>query len=804
MDTLRQDLSFALRSLRRTPGFTVAALATLAIGIGALTAMFSVVRSVLLEPLPYADPGRIVQIWSGTGNRAHGPTSSANYIDLRDQSKAFRSIAAEDFAWFNLTGDGAPADRRYGAVVAPAFFAAIGVQPTVGRSFTADDQRADPHVAVISHGLWQERFGGEQRAVGSIVRMNGDAYRVIGVMPAGFDFPSALIGEHVDLWTPLVWTPAEVQRGLRRLGITARLEPGVSIEQAQRDASAIAARLAAAFPAENKNVAFRVVPLQEEIVGSSQHLLLVLFGAVAMVLLIACANVANLTLARAQNRQKEIHLRAALGAGRTRIVRQLFTESIVLAAGGGVVGVLVAVWLTAAIVALGPEGLPRVGEISVDTPVLIFALGASTFAAVLFGLIPAIRMARGRPAEMLSASGRSTPHREQRRARSFIIVVEMALALVLLAGAGLLLRSFARLVSVNPGFDPRSVVTANVALSPTSYATPEQRRQFIDGTIARLAALPGADGAGAVNYLPFSRSDAFLAISLEGRSPTTGGDGPAAHIRVASPDYFSTMRIPVSAGRPFAAADRDGAPLVAIVNEALVKQYWPGENPIGRRIRVGNASSAPEWRTIIGVVGNVKHWALSDAAEPELYLALEQWPQRTLNFVVRAPNAPAIAASVRQAFTAVDKDQPVTIRLLDDLVTQSVGDPRFRSLLLGGFAAVALLLAIVGIYGVISYGVSQRTREIGVRLALGAENAEIVRLVVGEGIVLTLTGLALGLVGSFWMTRAIKGMLFQIAPTDALTFAATSLLLVLTATVASYLPARRAARVDPLIAMRAE
>jgi putative ABC transport system permease protein len=808
VDTLRQDLQVAFRSFLRDPGFAGIVVITLAVGIGAITAVFSVVDGVLLRPLRFGEPERIVQIWSGAGPHPHGPTSSANFLDLRSRSKSFEAVAAEDFSWFNLTAgaSGDRPERLYGAHVSPSFFRALGVRAALGRVLTDVEESPDARVAVLDHGVWERQFGSDTGVVGRRITLNDESYTVVGVMPPGFDFPSSLIHTRIDLWVPLAWKPADVQRGMRELGITARLARGVTFAQAQREVDGVSARLAEEYPQTNQRVSFDLVPLREELVGKSETPLLLLFGAVSLVLVIACANVANLLLGRAQGRRKEMALRSALGAGRRRIVRQLLTESVLLALAAGAVGAFLAVWMTDLIVALSADELPRLAEVHVDGRVLFFALGVSVLTGLSFGIAPALHLAGGRLAESLRAAGRSLADRPERRhGRRVLVVLEVALALVLLVSAGLLLRSLQQLMSVDPGFDSRAVLTARVALPQSKYATADRQASFMSQAIARIAAVPGVERVAAVDYLPFSGSDADFGISIEGRVPTSGKGDFSAHYRSVSEDYFDAMRIPLARGRVFAAGDRKGAPLVALVNRTMAQRYWPDADPIGHRVRFGDATSTEPWLTIVGVVGDVKHWDLREKEQPELFVPLAQAPASTFSFVVRAArDAGELTGSVRNALLDVDREQPATIQPLRELVNGSVAGPRFRGVLFGAFAATALVLAVVGIYGVISFGVSQRTRELGVRVALGAQRIEVMGLVLREGMLLTGAGVALGLLGAFAVTRFLRGMLFQVPPADPLTFAAVSLLLIATALLANVIPARRAARVDPLVAMRAE
>ncbi|HEY7566132.1 MAG TPA: ABC transporter permease [Gemmatimonadaceae bacterium] len=801
---LLQDLRLSLRVLPRNRGYSGAVILTLTVGLGALSAVFTVFNSVLLQPLPFHAPERVVQIWSGTGANVHGPISSANFLDLRAGARSFAAIAAEDFAWVNLAGEGGAAPERLMAnLVTSGFFEAVGARPALGNTFASDAVGA----VVLSDRVWRQRFSADRSVIGRSILLNGEAYTVTGVMPAGFDFPGPLIGQRIDLWTPLAWTPGQVQRGIRELGITARLKDGVTLTQAQQDLDVLARRLAADYPDVNAGMAIRAVPLLDEIVGSSRRMLRVLLGAVALVLLIACSNVANLTLARGAARQQEVRLRSALGASRSRVARQLLTESVLLAVIGGAVGLFGAYWLTRILVALGPDGLPRLQEISTSWRVFAFTMLMSVVAGLLFGAMPAVAASRPPARFALGGIGRSiTEGHERRGLRNGIVAAQVALSLVLLVGAGLLLRSFSRLAGESPGFEASGVFVARVSLDQQRYDNDARKWGYVTGAVERLAALPGVEGAGAVDYLPFGHGDSFLDISVEGRPPATPNEEVAAHLRSVTGGYFAAMRIGLATGRSFTEGDAASAAPVAIVNRAMARRYWPNvevADLIGRRVRIGTGSSAGPWLTIVGVVGDVKHWNLGEEYGPELYMPLAQSPASSLHFVVRS-TAGISADLLRAEMLAVDASQPVTIERLTSLVDASVSQPKFRALLFGFFAALALLLAVIGVYGVIAYRVSQRTREIGVRLALGARRMTIMAAVAQQGIVLTGAGIVLGLVGAFWLTRFLQGMLYRVSPTDGLTFLGVSLLLALTALLACVLPARRAAKVDPVMAMRGE
>lgn len=813
---LLRDLRYALRVLPRNRAYTVAILLTLTVGLAALGTVFTVFDAVLLQPLPFHAPDRIVQIWSGTGARPHGPISPANFLDVRAAARSFDVMAAEDFAWVNLASRGGePPARLMANLVTPGFFEAVGASAALGSTFASDEVGG----VVLSDRVWRRQFNADRSVVGRNISLSGQSYTVTGVMPAAFDFPGPLIAQRIDLWMPLVWTPTQVQRGVRELGITARLKEGATIEQAQQDLNVVARRLAADYPAINADMAIRAVPLQEEIVGSSRRMLGVLLGVVMMVLLIACSNVANLALARGAARQQEVALRTALGASRSRVTRQLLTESVVLAAGGGALGLLASYWLTRALVALGPDGLPRLQEIAVGWRVVAFTLAAGVVSGLLFGAVPALSATRAPSRFALGGVGRSvTEGAERRRVRNAIVVAQVALSLVLLVGAGLLLRSLDHLVNETPGFDSSGVLVARVSLDAQRYDTDARRTQYAYGVVERLRSLPGVEDAGAIDYLPFGQGDAFLDISIEGRAPATPNEEIAAHLRSVTGGYFETMRIGLMAGRTFTSSDASSALPVAVINSAMARRYWarlPLADLIGRRVRVGTESDAGPWLSIVGVVGDVKHWSLGEEYGPELYMPLTQAPAASLHFVVRegAPRASvgagvgtgAISSDVlRAAMATIDASQPVTIQRMSTLVDASVSQPRFRVLLFGFFAVLALLLAVIGVYGVIAYHVSQRTREFGVKLALGARRGAIIAGVAKQGLALSGVGVVLGVMGAIWLTRFLQGMLYRVSPTDALTFLGVSLLLAVTALLASALPARRAAKVDPVLTMRGD
>ena len=806
MDTLRQDLAAAIRSLRRSPGFSAVVVLTLAIAIGPLTAIFSVVDAVLLRPLPFDKPDRIVQLWAGEGPAPHGPASSANFVDWRAMSRSFEAMAAEDFTWYNLTSDsdGARPQRLRGAVVTPSFFQVLGVTPLLGRGLVADEEQPNARVAVLAYDVWMQRFAGDRRIIGREIQLNGQRWQIAGVMPAGFTFPGPLVQERVDLWTPLAWMPNELERGMRRYGVTARLRPGVTLAQAQHDLDAVAARLAEAFPNENARTRLRLVPVREELAGSARRALYVLLGAVGLLLLVACANAANLMLARANTRQHELSIRAALGAGRRRIVSQLLAETVILSAAAAALGALASVWITALYGAIVPAASRA--DVAVDGRILAFVAGVAVLTGLAFGSAPAWRASATTLGESLRRGGRTTTaSRNRRRFSSALVIFEVATAVVLLVGAGLLLRSFDHLTSMDPGFDVRGVYVTHIALPPARYPDDAQARRFVDDGLSKLGQLRGVAKAGAVDYLPFGQSDSHIGMTIEGQERAPHGP-VSAHYRAIAGDYFGALRIPLLRGRPFMASDRPASPLVTLVNEAMARRYWPNESPLGQRIRVGTPTDSQPgpWMTVVGVVGNVKHWSFAESPEPMLYTSLEQQPARSFSLVARVDERAATIAAVRDALYAVDPQQPVTWAPMRDLLDSSVAQPRFRSVFIAAFAIVALALAIVGLYGLISFGVTQRTRELGVRVALGARRADIIGLVLRDGLRLALAGVTVGVIAALAAARLLEGMLYQVRTTDALTFAVVPIVLIVTAFIANYLPARRAARIDPVVALQSE
>jgi putative ABC transport system permease protein len=800
-----QDLRYALRTLARSPGFTFVAVATLALGIGFNTAVFSVVDTAVFRPLPYAKPGELLRVIDTNPSRGidRFSASPANFVDWRAQNRTLEAMAA-------FTGDdetlieGSEPERLHGYAVSPAAFPLAGVAPLLGSTFDpADEKPGREPTAVLSFELWQRRFGGDRSIVGRQLQLEGGKTTVIGVMPRGFRFPS----RSAELWTPLVLDAKALEnRGAHWLGVIARRKPDVTLAQAQADLTAIAARLEADYPAKNKGWGVILMPLSEAVVGNARKPLLLLLGAVGFVLLIACVNVSNLLVARSVGRRREVAIRTALGAGRARLIRQLLTESLVLALAGGVTGSLLAVWGAEALVALSAGSLPRTSEVRVDARVLLFALAASLVTAAVSGLWPALRATGTADGEALrEGHGATGLPRGAAAARRILLIAELALTLVLLASASLLLRSMAAVLRVDPGFRAGSAFTARLELPDSRYKDRPQQAAFYRELTSRIAALPDVAAVGTVNFAPLSGSAWTLSTKFLDH-PVPEGEEASLEYRVAGGDYFRAAGIPLRRGRVFTAEDRSDAPLVAILTEAAAKVHYPGEDPIGREIVIGDRVKEP--RRIVGIVGNVLEEGLTEPASPELYVPAEQVPWSGMALVVRRradADAMGLAPAVRATIAGLDRQLPIEdIARLSDRVSLSLGQRRFALTLVSAFSALALLLAAVGIYGVVSYTAAQRTREVGVRMALGARRADVLGLFVREAVTLAAVGVGTGLVLCAAATRLLSGMLFGVKPTDPLSYAAVSVLLAGAVLAASFLPARRAAGISPIEALRNE
>ena len=813
MGTLWQDIRYGVRMLWKSPGFTLVAVVALALGIGANSAIFSVVNAVLLRPLPYLEPERLVRV-GGTSARqpeAIGTHSPADFYDWREQSASFDSVAAYDGWSPSLTGAGEP-ERINAARVSASFFSVLKSEPALGRAFLPEEEKRGQHrVVVLGHGLWQRRFGGAASVVGQQVELNGEAFTIVGVAAREFESPEFTglgAAEPPELWAPFAPDLAQWTRGGRSVdACIARLKPGVSVGQAQAEMATIAARLEAQYPETNKNAGVRLASLHEQLVGGSRRALLTFLVAVGFVLLIACANVANLMLARASARRREIAIRTALGASRLRVVRQILTESVMLSLAGGLLGLLFAWWANDLLLALGADSIPRIAGVGLDARVLVFTLAASVLTGVAFGLVPAVQSTRLDLNEALKEGGRSQGQPAARhRARALLVVAETALSLVLLVGAGLLVRSFVRLLAVDPGFDPRGAVTMNVFLPGARYPEDAQHSAFFNAVVERAAALPGVESAGATSNLPVSGNYDRMPVYVEGQPDALAGDAPDAERYMVSADYFRALGVPLVSGRAFDARDREGTPLVAVVGRTMAERFWPNEDPVGRRFKFGDVKNP--WIEIVGVAGDVRHYGLEKEANLQVYLHHLQTPSQVMTLVVRGPSggdADALARAVRGEVWAVDKNQPVyDVKPMERVVAASVAPRRFNTLVVGVFAAVALALAVIGLYGVMSYTVTQRTHEIGIRMALGAQGRDVLRMIVGQGMWLTAAGMGAGLLGALLLTRAMSGLLYGVSASDPLTFALVAALLAAVAFVACFVPALRATKVDPMEALRHE
>lgn len=799
METLLKDIRYAVRSLLKRPGFTAIALIALALGIGANTAIFSLVNAVLLRPLPFAEPDRLVWMWGNIKNGgSRASVSPLDFLDYRQQNTTFEQFAASISVPvpLNLTGNGEP-ERLTAAAVTGNYFQALGVQPILGRTFQLENEKpGNEQVTVLGYNVWQKRFGGDPAIINKTITLDGKSCAVLGVMPKDFSFPAT-----AELWVPINFeiAPGMKQRKAHFMRPVGRLKAGVTLAQAQADTDAVARHLEEQFP-EDQGWNLRLVSLREQLVGNTRPTLFILFGAVGFVLLIACANVANLLLVRAAGRNREIAVRTALGAGRWRIMRQMITESVLLALVGGSLGTLLAVWGVELLVALTAGSIPSTAHVSIDATVLGFTLLISLFTGVLFGLAPALRTMKLNLSESLKEGGRTGSEGAHRsRTRSVLVVLETAVAVVLLIGAGLLVRSLLRLQEVSPGFDAQNVLTMRVDLPRSKYDVADKSANFFAELENRLAALPGMESVGFISELPLSGQPNDMPYTVEGRAAGNNQQFDDDFRRVNT-KYFSAMRIPFLRGRNFTEQEvRDGAK-VLIVSDLLARQTFPNEEPLGKRLIM---MMGPEPWEIIGVVGDIRHRGLDSAPLPAMYMPAYG---RSTNVVLRSKgDIGALAAAVRKEVQQIDPNQPVAdVRTMEQWLETAVAAPRYRTALLGLFALVALLLASTGIYGVMSYSVSQRTHEIGVRMALGARRLDVLKLVVRQGMTLVLVGVVLGLGGAFALTRLMSSLLFNVTAKDPFTFGAVAALLTLVAFVACYLPARRATTVDPLIALRYE
>lgn len=816
MDSIFKDIRYGLRALLKRPGFSAIAIVTLALGIGANSAIFSVVNAVLLRPLPFKDPDRLITLFERRANSgtANLPLSGHEYAAFKERSNSFDSLTLIQADSVNLTGRGDPLTINAFSVSSD-FFNVVGVPPLLGRTFApAEDKEGGARVVVLGHNLWTQRFGSDPKVINQNVLLNDRSFTVVGVMP-----PLELV--------PDVIVPLDLRGELRAVGkhshqVLGRLRPDVALDQAQSQLANVAAQMAQEMPDENRGHGVQVVALHEAVVGNAQLPLLTLFGAVGFVLLIACANVANLLLSRATGRQKEMAIRTALGAGRWRLIRQTLIESTLLGLFGGGLGLLCAAWLVTILSRITSVNIPRLDQSGIDRRVLLATFACSILTGLLTGIAPAWRNSEPKLYEWIKEGMQRSIHPGRRRISSLLVITEVALAVMLLVGGGLMLKSFLQLVRVDPGFEPKQVLRLDLNLPGAKYREPQQQLAFYNDLIARLQGLPGVETVGATTQTPLGHSENWSSIAIEDRPDPAPGEQLHAATRTVSDDYFRAMKIPLRKGRFFNSGDaRVALPLIrwypqqpvpkhfdepqaapaVIVNETMAKLYWPNRDPLGQRLRVVFSP----WLTVVGVVGDVHHTGLNTPPNPEIYLSQLQEPQSSLAVLARTTGDPLqLAAAAREQVNTIDKDLPVTVTTMDQLFSESVAGERFNAELLGVFASLALVLAMIGVFGVINYSVAQRTHELGIRIALGAQRADVFRLVVGQGLILTLTGVALGTVGALTLTRLITGLLFGVSPTDGPTFLIVSVIVTTVALLACYLPARRATKVDPLVALRYE
>jgi putative ABC transport system permease protein len=799
------DVRYAMRMLAKSPAFTFIAVLTLGLAIGANTAIFSVVNAVLLRPLPYPDPEQVVRVFGTQPMLAEAPSSPANFLEWKTENQVFTHIAAWVGQGFNLTGTDKP-ERVIGARVSSDLFPLLGVQPALGRVFTDDEDRdGGDRVVILSYDFWQRRFAGDPNAIRQTITFSDRTYTIVGIMPRGFAFPSP----RAQVWTPIAFNAAErATRDTNYIDVVARLKPGVSVAQAQANMNAITQSQAQRYPQTNVGVGAKVVSLQEHMVGNVRPMLVVLLAAVGFVLLIACANVANLLLARAAARHREMAIRGALGASRSRVVRLLLTESVLLAMVGGAVGLLLAIWGLDLLVSLKPANLPRLAEIGVNRTVFLFTAAVSVFTGVLFGLAPAWQVSKSDLNEGLKESGRGSDGPRRHRIRALLVISEVALSIVLLIGAGLMIRSFSRLLAVDPGFKTDHVLTAFVSLPVSKYSNHDQEVTFFDRLIERLRNVPGVSAAGVVTDIPLFGGGS-TGFDVEGRPPAPPGQRAMTDYRIISPDYFAAMGMRLLRGRAFSPRDNEAAPGVVIINETLATRFFAGEDPIGKRLDMSGAPNDP--REIVGVVADVRNYGVDAEVKPEAYVPLFQSAPgylssitSALTIVLRSTIEPtALGQTIREQVQALDKDQPVSeLKTMESYLAESMAQRRFNMLLLAVFAGLALVLAAVGIYGVIAYTVTQRTHEMGIRIALGARGGDILRLVFSNAMATTVIGIVIGVGAAFGLTPLLRSLLYQVTATDPVVFAAIPLLLLIVAAIATYLPARRAMKVNPITALR--
>jgi putative ABC transport system permease protein len=804
MELVLADIRYACRMLIKRPVFTAVAVVTLALGIGANTAIFSVVNAVLMNPLPYANPAELTILWlqHPPTNQFQQPASFPDFNDWQAQSRSFEQLVATRTVSVNFT-DGDEPERVNGARVSAGFLSMLRVNLAAGRDFLeSETQPGGTPVALMGFKLWQERYGGDVSLIGRTVNVDNASYTIVGVLPRGFYYPTP----DTQFYFPLIQGKNETARGSRFLRVTGRLKPGVSVKEAQAEMDTIAGQIAEQHADSNARVGVQLVPLHEQVVGKIRPALMTLFGAAGCVLLIACANVANLLLARASARRAELSIRTALGASRLRLIRQLLTESLVLSLVGGVLGLLIAMWGVPALTSISANSIPRVEEVSVSFKALMFTLVISLATGILFGIVPALQSTSKRLMEDLKEGRRGVAGGAMhRRLLNLLVSAEVAIAVVLLAGAGLMVRSFVSISGVSPGFNPKGILTIGIGLTQKLYDDIQQQARFYERLIDKVNTIPGVESAAGINRVPLLGFNASTSFTFQGK-PVRQGDEPTADCRIATPSYFKTMRIPLLKGRDFNERDQKDAPEVAIINEAMVDQFLSGEEPIGKRLQI--YPNPPRWREVIGVVGNVHLLGLDADINPAIYLPLPQNPyagaMRNSFLAVRTIDDPFnIAAAIRSGMKAVDSGVPVAqVRRLDDIVSDSVAPQRLNMWLLVAFAGLAAVLAAVGIYGVMAYSVTERTHEIGVRMAMGASSTDMLRMVMIDGAKVTSGGIIGGLAAAFALTRVMSTLLYKVSAADPITFASIAALIACVSLLASYIPARKASRVDPMVALR--
>jgi putative ABC transport system permease protein len=806
MNNLWQIVSASFRRLAKAPGFTTLVVLPLALGIGANAAIFSIVYSILLRPLPYENPERLVSLWETAPAAKIGQSelSAPNLLDLAEKSRSFSAVGAATPYWsVNLTGSGEP-EKLKTEIVTANLFGVLGVAPALGTAFIEDDDLpGDRNVVLLGDAFWRRRWGGDAGVIGRSLLLDGRPFEVIGVMPPRFSY----LSPETDIYLPLSYAgDAVAARSLYFLRAVGRLKAGISEEQARAEVKTTGAALAQEYPDSNAGRTFDLAPFQETVVGAVRPTLSLLLGIIGFVLLIACANVANLLSVRAVTRQRELALRAVLGARRGRIFGELLAESLLLALLGGSLGLLLSTWAVRLFARMAPAGLPRAQEIAIGWPVVLFTLGLSLVTTLLFGLVPALQSSRTDLSEALKQGSKSSAGTMGKRFRNLLAVVEVALAIILLVGAGLLMKSFLNLRSVNPGFVPRNVLTFDLVLPEAKYGTAAQRHQFFTALTAGLATIPGARAVGGINYLPLSPGSASSELTIEGHPATPGTPAPMVDLRTVTADYFRAMEIPLLAGRTFTAQDRAGAESAVIINQALRDQFWPGQDPIGKRIRLGQSGPKSAWLNVVGVVGSVRAHGLASEPNPEAYVHVLQTFPMAMSMVLRTEGDPArFASAARRKVWDLDSDLPVSnVSTLEQQLGTSISRERMLMVLLGAFGLVALTLGVVGVYGVVSYSVMQRTQEIGIRMALGAQPRQVLRSIVTQAMTLTSIGVLGGMSGAAALSRFVRGLVYETSPTDLTTFAGIAALMTAAALLASYIPARRAMKIDPLTALRFE